>query len=65
MRSYFGPDFCQERSSQALQFVNWDTTRNRMVHYEASCGACRTRAEAVDHVYDAIVNSLIAPASNC
>lgn len=37
----------------------------RLTHFERTCGACRSRDEAVEHVFGAIIQSEVLPRSSC
>ena len=54
-----------DRVGQACRFINWDTRKSRLVHFEKTCGQCQSRAEAVANVYAAIVESQVLLPTRC
>eukprot|EP00959_Pyramimonas_sp_CCMP1952_P212568 4447772-Pyramimonas_sp.AAC.1 len=45
--------------------MNWDTRQSRITHYERACGCCKSRQDAIEGVFNAIVDSGVIPRSSC
>jgi hypothetical protein len=54
-----------DRIDKVKCFVNWDTRRNALVHYEHGCGQCNSREDAIANVYAAIIEGRVLPDTTC